>query len=477
MNFRPSKNHKRPAWKKARFWLPVLGILLVAGSLSWYFLLGGKNLFQKETVTTDGGYHTTSLTRGSLVISASGSGTLISGKTVDLSFTASGTVSELNVKLGDKVTAGQMLATLGNSDSLQASLAAAQLANLEAQKTLTDLQTNSSLALAQAYQDYITAQGNYEDARDSDRRTAYARCSQEVNTKYAAALDNAKNRLDELGMHSYGTDAWINAKNNYDTALANYTYCKAYTPEEITIADAALKLALNTMDQAEKKYNTLNANNGIDPDELALAQATLKDSESKLAKAQEDMEGITLKAPMAGTVVYLAAGKGEIVDTSLFITIADLSQPYIDISVDETDLAMLTPGGTVEVVFDAIPDSTFTGKIVQIDPQLVSQGQYSVAQATVQLDESAGQVLENFPLGLSASVDVIYKQAEDALLLPLQAVREIGDKEYAVFVLESDGILRLHTVQVGLMDDTRAEILSGLNQGDVVSTGLTQVTK
>ena len=74
-------------------------------------------------------------------------------------------------------------------------------------------------------------------------------------------------------------------------------------------------------------------------------------------------------------------------------------------------------------------------------------------------------------MGLNASVDVIGGRAENALLVPIEALREIEADRYGVFVME-DGQLRFREVEVGLCDLTYAEIKSGLRQGDQVSTGI-----
>ncbi len=78
------------------------------------------------------------------------------------------------------------------------------------------------------------------------------------------------------------------------------------------------------------------------------------------------------------------------------------------------------------------------------------------------------------PVGLNAAVDVIAGRAENALLVPVEALREIDTGTYAVFVVGADGGLVLRPVEVGLQDLTWAEITSGLQAGEVVSTGLVE---
>jgi len=60
------------------------------------------------------------------------------------------------------------------------------------------------------------------------------------------------------------------------------------------------------------------------------------------------------------------------------------------------------------------------------------------------------------------------------LLVPVEALREMSPGQYAVFVVGPDGELEMHSVVVGLMDFTNAEILDGLELGDVVSVGEAQ---
>jgi hypothetical protein len=62
-------------------------------------------------------------------------------------------------------------------------------------------------------------------------------------------------------------------------------------------------------------------------------------------------------------------------------------------------------------------------------------------------------------------------EAKNALLVPVQALRELSSDQYAVFVVGVDGELELRPVEVGLQDYVNAEIRSGLQQGEVVSVG------
>jgi multidrug efflux pump subunit AcrA (membrane-fusion protein) len=143
---------------------------------------------------------------------------------------------------------------------------------------------------------------------------------------------------------------------------------------------------------------------------------------------------------------------------------------------DQTDLNNIGIGYAVNVVFDALPEKTFSGKVTTINPALVTQSSVAYVQATVALDDASAQTVSALPTGMTAAVDVIGAQANNALLIPIAALRTIGTKEYAVFVVGQDGKLRLQPVTVGLQSLTQVEIKSGLNAGDTISLGTATTT-
>jgi multidrug efflux pump subunit AcrA (membrane-fusion protein) len=127
------------------------------------------------------------------------------------------------------------------------------------------------------------------------------------------------------------------------------------------------------------------------------------------------------------------------------------------------------------VIFDALPDNVYQGEVVHVNPALVSQQNTSVVYSLVEIDVSITG-WEDLPVGSAAGVDVIGGKAENAILVPVEALREISDGEYAVFVIDN-GQPKMRIVEVGLQDLIFAEIISGLSQGDVVSTGQVETTQ
>ncbi|MCC6146031.1 MAG: efflux RND transporter periplasmic adaptor subunit [Anaerolineaceae bacterium] len=458
-------------WKKrTKIGLALIGFLALIGAGAAWVLLGNSQAARQSAfVSTSPSYQTAVVRRGDLKVSITGAGTLGAGRSVDLSFSTKGTVAELNVALGDVVKKGDVLAKLGDTEALNASLASAKLAYLEAKQALTTLQQDADVSLAQAYSGWVTAKEKYLEAQSAYQRTNYARCGQDVNTRNAEKLEETRNRLDGI---TPGADGWSEAKNAYDTALANYSYCIAYTGDEKTAAKAALDLADATMQQAEMKYNRLKEGSGMDPDELALAEAKVNEAETKLIENQNALAGAALIAPMAGKITYLSAGEGEIVGTEKFLTISDLSLPTLEINVDEADLGQFSAGNTANAVFDALPKNTFKGEVIRVDPELSSSFEITTATGWVLLGPDAVEALQSYPLGLSATLEIIQNEVTGAVLAPVEAVHDLGDGQFGAFVKEKDGKLRLHVLEVGMQSDTYVEIINGLNAGDVVTTGL-----
>ena len=173
-----------------------------------------------------------------------------------------------------------------------------------------------------------------------------------------------------------------------------------------------------------------------------------------------------------GTIMAINASVGESAGADL-IVFADLEQPILEVFLDETDMNMVGLGYDVEVIFDALPDDVFEGQVIRIDPQLTNQSGVTAVRALVQLDIDSFAKPQTLPVGMNATVEVIGGRADNAVLVPVEALRELSAGQYAVFVME-DGEPVLRMVEVGLMDFSFAEIVSGLEPGETVTTGIVQ---
>jgi multidrug efflux pump subunit AcrA (membrane-fusion protein) len=447
--------------RKILLWTVAFLVVLGAGAGYLYYQRGG----QTPQATAEPALQTAVVRRGNLVVSASGTGRVIPAVEIALGFEKSGRIQEIFVQVGDQVKSGDKLASLvsaESSDSLALAVSNAELEVLQAQQALDELYEQAAKNLAQAQVDLISAQEELNDLIEERRQMdLQIRCSEDTINDYRRTY-NAAYKMFRQNPNSVTQLA-------VDTALAQLNWCNAaYTAAEIAEMDAQVALAQAKVDELQRTVERLQ--NGPDPTEVALAEAQLANAKAQLKLAQEEMETQYLVAPMDGIILEVDAQVGSIVGTSAIITLASLTPPTLEVYVDETDLNSVAVGYEVEVVFDALPDQTFRGRVVRVDPSLSTVDNVSAVRAIVALDESSFAKPQVLPVGLQASVEVIQSQAENVLLVPVESLRKIAEGKYAVMVIEN-GVPKLRQVEVGLMDLTYAEILSGLSEGEVVSTG------
>jgi HlyD family secretion protein len=459
----------------------VFIVLISAGGFAYY-----RSTYLPAQTADEEEIQTTVVRRGDLVIYASGSGTLIAADEKELGFGANGPVAELNVQVGDEVKAGDILAVQGDREQLEAAVAGDQLSVMNAQKALDDLYANADLVAAQAQLDLANAQDELASAQYTRAvQQAGNRASQlTIENAYADLviaenkLHKAKEQYESLANLPETDPRRMNAvwryqaaQQSYNSALREYNWYIGH-PSDIDQAqfDAEVALAEAKVAEAEREYERLK--DGPDPDEVAMAELQLTNAKTALAVSQRNLEESTIVAPMDGTILAVTAGVGDNVSGS-FITLADLNQLYLNIYLDEADLDKIHVDYEAEVTFDALPDLVFTGHVVQVNPSLYTSGPISTIRGLVKLDENPTLTTDNLLLGMNAAVDVIAGRAEGVALIPVEALHELSPGEYAVFVMQN-GELKLRYVEVGLNDLTFAEIKSGLEVGEVVSTGIVE---
>ena len=136
-----------------------------------------------------------------------------------------------------------------------------------------------------------------------------------------------------------------------------YLACSSYTAYQISSSQADLAIAQATLKTDQATLAKLQANNGVDPDQLAQDQENVDSAQLALTNAQKVLAGATLTAPFDGTVIQCRPSWRYCDDSSTFITIEDLAHPYVQFYADETDLDNVAVGKTAQVVFDAYPRS------------------------------------------------------------------------------------------------------------------------
>ena len=474
-------------------------MIIVIAALGGYFYY--SNVYLATQNQTGSEIQTAVAQRGNLVVSASGSGTLIAQTDASFGFETSGQVTEIHVKVGDQVEAGQVLAQL--DDTL------ARMEYVEAQQALGELYSASSIAAVQ--QEIGTAQDaefyahewiEYllspevieaeENLAIAEQRLAEAQAEATASPSDAAtqtvkekeqAVAYLQDKLTQAQEYyenyhlpeTFGTYENVGSRRHPKQALV--TTIDPDTGEEVPEIDepsaADITTARNNYAQAQETVKEgelyLEAlRTGVIPDGgTGEKLSTLYEAQLALENAESVLEATQLVAPISGTVTSLDLSIGEQVDTSSVITISQLSQPYtLDAYLDEADWDVAQAGNKVSVTFDLLPDQTFPGTVTLVYPELSASFESSLVHLVVQLDQSISQDL---PAGTGAVVDVVGGEAQGVVLVPVGAIHEGEDGRQIVTVLQN-GEQTEREVEIGLQSDTYAEIKSGLEAGESVVT-------
>jgi RND family efflux transporter MFP subunit len=447
--------------------LGLLAAIAIAGFLVY------RQVGQAAASSEEPTVQTATARQGDLILYASGSGTLEAFEEIALGFDGGGTLTEVSVRLGDTVKAGQVLARVDTDEAEQ------QLA--QAERTLRELTSPSAIAAAQL------AVADAQEALQAARRTYTV--NQEGNRATADTIEGAqyrlrlaKEKLDEAqdayerargdGAKALAYDRYASARAAYNTALATYNWYTGHPTEtDQAQLEADVALAQAALDEAEALLAALTGKD-LTEDAYGEGLTALEDAQQAVETARQTLADTELVAPMDGVVIAMDGTVGQSVSGTV-ITLASITPRLLEVNLDQTDFDKLHVGDEAEIVFDALPDVSFTGRVTQIDPSLTSGGLVSTIRAIIQMDDDPSGETARILLGMSAAVDVISGRAMGATLIPVEALRELSPGEYAVFVMV-DGTPNLAPVEVGLMDVTFAEILSGVQPGDVVTTGLVE---
>jgi multidrug efflux pump subunit AcrA (membrane-fusion protein) len=456
-------------------------ILSSAGGFAYY-----RMAYIPAQQTDEPELQTATVRRGELVIYASGTGTLTAASEASFGFGTSGQVKSLYVKVGDVVETGQLLAELDNTtQEIQYTQAKRDLAELASPYAIA----TAEQAIAEAMLEVDSAYGHLaylisptvlywegevarvESELVAARQEAEASPSTEANQKVEeieAKLDYFREKLE--GNWEYYENSYVPENFTLKDRATGTKYLSRPSDASIAQARAELDLARATVVEAQNYLGALKGEE-IPDDATGSSLTALENAQLNLQSAKDTLSGTRLIAPISGTIMSLEFVVGDTASTSDVITIADLSQPFLEVFLDETDWGNIAASYEAEVTFDALPDQIFTGKVTQVDPGLYTSGNTSVVRGLVLMDKTQTEL--NLPIGSGAAVDIIAGRAENALLVPVDALRETSPGSYAVFVVE-DGKPKLRVIEVGIQDLFYAEVKSGLEEGALVSTGLVE---
>ncbi|MDK1030096.1 MAG: efflux RND transporter periplasmic adaptor subunit [Anaerolineae bacterium] len=466
---------------KRTVWIILVVVVLVSlGGIAYYQILYKP----AQQQTDEPSLQTATVRRGDIVLYASGSGTLAPAAEASFGFGVSGQVKEVYVNVGDVVEAGQLLAELDNiTQEIQYTQAKRELAEMTSPFALATAEQAIAVALLEVDSAYghlaylISPEVLHWEEEIAKVEQELAAARKEAETSPSTEPDQKVQELEsKLDLFKEKLDGnWIYYEEQYvpdNFTLKDRATGKKYVsyPSDASIAQARAEYALTKATVIEAEYYLAALKGEEVPEDATGSNLTeMENAQLSQQSAENNLNATRLIAPFSGTIMSLDFVVGDSVGTSAVLIIADLSQKYLEIFLDETDWGNIAVSYDAEVIFDALPNQVFTGKVTQVDPGLYTSENTSVVRGLVLLDETSDGL--NLPIGTGAAVDIIGGRADNAILVPVDSLRETSPGEYAIFVIEDDKP-KLRMVEIGLKDLFSAEVLSGLEPGEVVSTGL-----
>jgi HlyD family secretion protein len=302
-------------------------------------------------------------------------GNLVPQDYMYLSFAGGGHVSQVMVKQGDQVTAGQVLASLGDREQYQASVTAAQLEVQNAQQALDDLNSNANITSSNAWLTLLDANSNLIQAEtawadvDND---AYQKKVDDAELKVSdmkTALDDAQTAFDKVANLDPSNSTYKTAETDLKNAQIDYDNA-VHERDQLLIArdraQANLQLAQAMQVKAQHDYDVTRQ--GPDPEKSTLAQMNLDTAQAQLTAAQSALDNLDLKAPFNGTVVDVNVSDGQLVgSTTWAVLVADFSEWYVDSSdLTEQEVVNISKGQTATITPDALPDQHLSSQVTEI---------------------------------------------------------------------------------------------------------------
>jgi multidrug efflux pump subunit AcrA (membrane-fusion protein) len=381
----------------------VVGVLII--STAGYF---GFSTTQEPEPTAEAP-QTVSVEMCTVEQTVTAPGYVINVNEADVHMPIAGKLSQVNVRLGDFVKAGQVLAEL------------------------------DEVAKTQAQLNLIEAKDALDDAQKTRTAMDYPRATDQFIKEYKQKIKRQKQNI----------------------GLLTASYQNAIGPE----AKAA---ALNQLSSAETELTTMNNNLKWYLGHPSDTDITTADSELAVAQAKYDaakaaLESLEIKAPFDGVILEVKAVTGVTYpnEETLF-TVGDPKDLEVQANITEEDFPVVAVGQEVELFFDARADVTVQGKVDRIIPKRI-EGDSPRYQIFITLNEVPNGLAD----GMTSDAAITITKKENVLCLPRSIVRASGVNEVSLKVW-ANGVIETKKVTVGLRGDSDVEIVSGLNEGEQV---------
>ncbi len=442
-------------------------VCVVAGLLigTWYVLKQRQAKAQSTEVL-----RTAQVQVGLLEITVSASGNVAAAQRADLVFTLPGIVSEVQVKVGERVRKGQVLARLDTAD-LERAVRQAEILLEQAELALKQAQQGPSEGDIRVAQAAVNSTAQALDAARTAKDLAISQKDKnleqaiEQRDQAKALYDDLKARADAGEIPQWMADQ---AYLQYQQLAAQVEALEGQSGElQVKQAKTQWLSAYSAYVQAKEALARLQA--GASETQLRQLELQVEQAHLSLEQAQARLEQATLTAPFDGIVAAVNLRANAPAPTGLpAITILDDSAYYINVTIDETDIGKVQVGQPVTITLDAYPNTKLAGHVDTIAPAATNIGGIVFYAVKVKLAPTETVAVRD---GMTASVLIVTESIADALLIPNWALRTEqveGDVVTYTYVQDENGLRRVD-LRTGARNESFTQVLEGLQAGETVA--------
>src|SRR5437762_8241552 len=305
---------------------------------------------------------------------------------------------------------------------------------------------DAAAQLAETRSKLLQAQDGLRAARAGGRADAAA--------KAAGDLANAQKERDRL-------------QKNHE-ALLHLIAQEAATQDELATNDLALTRAQAEVTRLTAAKQEFERGVKLDRDRAVLQVEQLK---NEAAALEDKVRQGRITAPADGTLYSLPVKAGDFVKVGDSLAeMADLHKVRVRAFIDEPDLGGLEQNEPVKITWDALPNKTWSGKTEIIPKQVVQRNTRSVGELLCSVKNDKLELLPN----INVNVRINSRERLGVLSVPRGAVEVEGGRRY-VYVVKSNQLgvgkstLEKREIRVGIADATNYEVVSGLQEGELVA--------
>jgi RND family efflux transporter MFP subunit len=472
---------KKKKFKK-RYILLGLAVLAAAGFVVFKINAGKNNITIVET---------TDVAKGNIENILSISGTVESADTRSYFSEVTAPIDTVNVKVGDKVKAGDVLCTY-DTDSLDLAQKNAELQIQQAKGNYNALfsptgaadrkyaegmsaqQINDRIDAITAEIDELNSRITEKKSRINQTLTDLQKVQQDINQNgIADSSESAFENGNTDYIYRNETDnkedgKWVEPSESdrqmslaVSQSIMDVQYALNNDPEMQAWSDqiTALKEEQSHLSSAK----AAQVNPGSATASKASLEATQLAQEDTISKIETAREGIKSDVNGVVTAIPTSVVDGATVQSGgQLITIANLDDVKITIQVSKSDLPKISVGQKVDITINNKP---YEGKIEKISGAATKNSNgVAVVETTIKVTNPDSDII----LGVEANNKIHAQKAEDTIVMPYQYVQTDSKGDY-VYVMENGMVVR-KDVEIGISTSTEAQITAGLKEGDKVIT-------